>query len=318
MNDVQRGDVFALGDHRLMCGDSTDPEDVSKLMDGRTAKMVFTSPPYADIRTYGGDKNLDPQHLAKFIAAYRPYCDLYLVNLGTKRQNYEIIPYWNVYTKAANDADLKLVSINIWDKGEVAGVGALTAVFPIRHEYIFVYNPGTKIKLNKTVRKNPKNMITLDKKISRRNADGSISKTPSHCTRHPYKTMDSIVKVRPNKNNTVAALHPSQFPVALPLEHIRAVCDEGDIVIDPFGGGGTTLIAAERTNGRRESLYDFEENTAKQPIRCFTMELDPGYCKIAIERWEKETGMQAERAYCGISSISHSEDAQIGGYIWQT
>lgn len=113
MNDVRRGDVFALGDHRLMCGDSTDPEDVSKLMDGRTAKMVFTSPPYADIRTYGGDKNLDPQHLAKFIAAYRPYCDLFLVNLGTKRQNYEIIPYWNVYTKAANDADLKLVSINI-------------------------------------------------------------------------------------------------------------------------------------------------------------------------------------------------------------
>jgi site-specific DNA-methyltransferase (adenine-specific) len=89
--------------------------------------------------------------------------------------------------------------------------------------------------------------------------------------------MESVISLHPVKDNATRALHPATFPVVLPSEYIKAMSDEGDIVIEPFGGSGTTLIACEQL-GRQ----------------CRIMELEPKYVDVIIKRWEDFTGKKAE------------------------
>ena len=82
------GDLWQLGEHRLICGDSTDPAVIDRLMDGVKGDMLFTSPPYSDMREYNGDKDLSVSNISKFIGAYKPYTDYQCVNLGIQRKNH--------------------------------------------------------------------------------------------------------------------------------------------------------------------------------------------------------------------------------------
>lgn len=95
------GDVWLLGEHRVMCGDSTKKEDVERLMDGKEIELLFTSPPYADMREYEGGKDLGVEHLSDFIVVYAPYCNYQVVNLGIKRDNHETVSYWDDYIAKA-------------------------------------------------------------------------------------------------------------------------------------------------------------------------------------------------------------------------
>ena len=277
---VSPGDVWQLGRHTLMCGDSTDPESVSRLMGGARAELLFTSPPYADMRTYNGGKELSTELLARFIPAYAPHCEYQAVNMGIKRQDHEIVQYWDDYIASAHDAGLKLMAWNVWDKMMCGSVGQQMSFVPIRHEFIFVF--GTKDRpLNKTWEKKPENIGRFNPK-RRRNADGTMSKL--HSTRgsvgdvsNPYKEMESVVSVMV-ETGAIREKHPAVFPVGLPAEYIKAFTDEGDVVAEPFGGSGTTLIACEQL-GRE----------------CRCMELDPSYCDVIIERWQNLTGETARK-----------------------
>ena len=104
-SSIKHGDIFKLGNHYLMCGDSTNDSDVSKLMADlkEKAKILFTSPPYSDMREYEGGKNLEESHIAEFIRAYRPYTDYQCVNLGIKRKEHDIVEYWDEYIKIARN-----------------------------------------------------------------------------------------------------------------------------------------------------------------------------------------------------------------------
>lgn len=95
-----------------MCGDSTNPDDVAKLMQDNHAKILFTSPPYSDLLDYKGD-DISVEHLVNFINVTKNYADIMCVNLGIKRKNYEIIQYWNKYIAEAKACGLKLLSWNI-------------------------------------------------------------------------------------------------------------------------------------------------------------------------------------------------------------
>jgi len=88
--------------------------------------------------------------------------------------------------------------------------------------------------------------------------------------------MESVLYMHPELSNYVRHLHPATFPVGLPGEYIKAMTQKDDIVIEPFGGSGTTLIACEQT-GRK----------------CRIMELEPKYVDVIIARWEKQTGKKA-------------------------
>ena len=97
------GDLYILGEHRLLCGDSTKAEDVQRLMDGQNAELLFTSPPYSDMREYRGGKDLSVVSLSDFIPVWFYYANYQVVNLGLQRKDNEVNPYWNTYLQKAKD-----------------------------------------------------------------------------------------------------------------------------------------------------------------------------------------------------------------------
>lgn len=283
---TKRGDVWRLGPHRLMCGDSTSSDDIKVLMDGDLSKLLFTSPPYSDMREYNGGKDLDVCNLKSFITKYKDCCAIQAVNLGIQRKDKAIIRYWDEYIKEAEDAGLKLLAWNVWDKLMAGSIGNQSAMIPIRHEWIFVFGADV-VDINKTWQKK-QGSINADgtMPMAIRQKDGSITKSTKGVTSGRFKPMESVIKYEAEGLESVtegfAELgdirneHPATFPVFLPAEYIMAFTDRDDVVVEPFGGSGTTLIACQEL-GRK----------------CHCMELDEKYCDVIIKRWEALTGDKA-------------------------
>ena len=270
------GDLWQLGEHRLICGDSTDPAVIDRLMDGVKADMLFTSPPYSDMREYNGGKDLSVSNVSNFISAYRPYVDYQCVNLGIQRKNHEIVQYWDEYIAKARKCGYKLLAWNVWDKTKCGSIGNQSAFFPIRHEWIFVF--GTEFfEINNTWKKADGSIKAGSKARRVRQADGTMKVSSTGDLSNPYKQMESVIQILPEQGEIIKE-HPATFPVQLPAEYIKAMTNEGDSVIEPFGGSGSTLIACEQLNRK-----------------CYMAELDPHYCDIILERWETFTGKKAER-----------------------
>lgn len=269
------GDIFKLGEHRLMCGSSTDEKHVESLMDGETADILFTSPPYSDMREYEGGKDLSVGNITRFLSVYKPYTPTQCVNLGIQRKNGQIYEYWNEYIKTARDEGYKLLAWNIWDKGKCGSIGQQSAFIPIRHEWIFVFGESP-FHINETwIKKDLKN---IRKKTGLRKPDGTVVMKDAKNTGNILKKMESVLHHPPEGNNAVTATHPATFPVGLPTEYISALTNREDVIIEPFCGSGTTLIACEKL-GRK----------------CYAMELEPKYVDVIILRWEKLTGRKAEK-----------------------
>ena len=271
---AKRGQIYQLGEHRVMCGSSTDEKDVKKLMAGQTARMLFTSPPYSDMRDYEGGKDLSVEKIASFIKKYSDYTDYQCVNLGLQRKNHEIYPYWDEYIDIARDSGYKLLAWNVWDKLMCGSIGQQNAFFPLRHEWIFVF--GTEFfEINQTWAKKEEN-IHEGRRRGVRQADGSMTVTNTGDMSNRFKQMESVLPLRAEMG-AIRSLHPATFPVGLPSEYIQSMSDKGDIIIEPFCGSGTTLIACEQL-GRT----------------CYAMELEPKYVDVIIDRWEQFTGQKAK------------------------
>lgn len=262
----QLGDLYLLGKHRLMCGDCTDVNVVDRLMDGEKAKMLFTSPPYSDIRDYNGGKDLSVESIAHFISTFKPYTDYQCVNLGIQRKDHEIVQYWDEYIKQAKDTGYKLMAWNVWDKTMAGSIGQQSAFFPIRHEWIFVF--GTEFfEINQTWEKKEKSINRKENGRVVRQKDGTTKWSTIGDTSNKYKQMESVVAIC-SEVGKIRELHPATFPVGLPAEYIKAMTDESDSVIEPFGGSGTTLIACEQLNRK-----------------CYMCELDPHYIDVIVQRY---------------------------------
>ena len=265
---TERGDIIELDDHVVMCGDATNPDDVRELMGGQKAELLFTSPPYADLRTYGGIANLDEKHLAEFIPAWKKYAEYIAVNVGLIRRGYEIVEWWRPYFDSAKKAGLKRLAWNVWDKLSVGGIGSQSAMFPIRHEWIFVF--GEKYKtLNKTWPKRQPENADRDREITRRNPDGTMTRQLRRYLPDRMKQMESVSRIM-TELRPIRSKHPACFPPELPQEYIKAMTESNDIVADCFGGSGSTLIAAAESN--RKSRI---------------MEINPEYCDVIKWRYEQ-------------------------------
>ncbi len=262
------GDVWLLGRHRLMCGDSTNIDAVDKLMDGQKAQFCFTSPPYADQREYNGGKELSTEHLATFIRTAAGFCDFFAVNLGLSRKDGEINQYWDDYVAEAKNCGLKMLSWNIWNREGMGGsIGNMTAMFPIEHEWIFVFGNDVKninrTRFNKHGGESGKSTI--------RQKDGET--TPNNWAINNKGKIGTVFTcdfARGKKE------HPAMFPVEFPMSYIESCTNSNDVVYEPFGGAGSTMIACEKL-GRQARL----------------MELDPKYCDVIVKRWQDFTGKKA-------------------------
>ncbi len=254
------GEIYQLGRHRVMCGDSTDKASVELLMNGEYAAFSFTSPPYSDMRDYGGgDMSVDK--IASYLSVDN--CSFYAVNLGLQRKDNAIFPYWDKYIEVAKNRGLKLSAWNIWSKRGMGGsIANMSAMFPIEHEWIFIFG-GTKDSINATKKNKTAGLHTG---ISNRQKDGTTKKVKPKVVKE-YGIMGSVYE---GVYATGDMEHPAVFPVHLPSEYIKACSQENDVIYEPFLGSGTTLIACEQTDRT-----------------CYGMELDPKYVDVIRKRYWK-------------------------------
>jgi len=240
------GDIYVLGNHRLMCGDSISIDAVEKLMDGQLADLVFTDPPYNVAYSGRGENNLgtiknDNMSDSQFEDFCRAFFGCYFAYMKPLACIYVCHPDSQSAPKLAFEKtfaeQFKKSSTIIWMK-QSAGMGWQD--YRAQHEPIlYGWKEGKG-----------KHFFVGD------------------------RTKTTVWKI--GRDAQASYVHPTQKPVALPEEAINNSSKGMDIVLDLFGGSGSTLIAAEKT-GRKAR----------------TMELDPKYCDVIVKRWEEFTGKQA-------------------------
>ena len=260
--------------HRLLCGDSTNPEHVARLMGGAQADLCFTSPPYGQQRDYtaeGKAKVADWDGLMRGVFANLPMSDAgqVLVNLGLIHRDGEWIPYWDGWIEWMRSQGWRRFGWYVWDQGSGLPGDWCGRLAP-SHEFIFHFNRQSERpqKWVETTNRGPKK--SSDKGM--RKSDGSIGaiSSPSKCG-GPVKIPDSVVRIYREQSRTeFTKAHPAVFPVAFPSFVVQSW--PGDIY-EPFCGSGTTIIAAEQLQRRS-----------------FGMEIAPQYCDIILRRFENLTG----------------------------
>jgi DNA modification methylase len=270
--ETKPGEIFELGDHLVLCGDTTKDSDIVTLLDAASEKygerpnvqVVFTSPPYMDVRDYDGDLDLKPAHLATFINQWAPFSTLVVCNLGIIRRDNEIVTYWDDYRDAARTAGLKLLAWNVWDKEAPATLAQNTAMMPIEHEWIFVWGEQ-RVAVHRVV---PNKMAKqVNTSPGNRQRDGSVKAGAPKIIR-THRPLGSVLTQTPARSGAHGVDQPAQFPVELPRRYLEALTSHGDVVCDPFLGGGSTLIACEQL-GRR----------------CIGIEISPAYCDVIKQRY---------------------------------
>jgi DNA modification methylase len=264
--------LWCFGDHRLLCGNSTDSAAIARVMNGERASLLFTSPPYANQREYttGGIGDWDAlmdgvfRHLPSVMAEDGQV----LVNLGLIHRDNEWQPYWTGWLDWMRDAGWRRFGFYVWDQGPgLPGDwnGRLAPAF----ELLFHFNKKAR-KPNKIVPCKWAGHIN-DSHGGMRSKDGTVGEwTHSGQGVQDMRIPDNVLRITRHKARGIETEHPAVFPIALPEFVMRAYSEEEDIVFEPFSGSGTTIVAGERT-GRR--------------VRA--VELAPEYVDLALLRWRK-------------------------------
>jgi DNA modification methylase len=274
---TKSGDLWILGDHRLLCGDSTKAEDVERLMAGAKADLCFTSPPYGQQRDYteeGKAKVADWDGLMRGVFGNLPMSESgqVLVNLGLIHRDGEWIPYWDAWISWMREHGWNRFGWYVWDQG-FGLPGDWNGRFAPSHEFVFHFNK-TSVKPMKFLDKKPENIQAKKKGSSTmRSKDGTLVAFSSpEASLQPTKIPDSVIRIN-RASGGHGINHPAIFPVELPSFALNAWLGS---VYEPFCGSGTTLIAAEQL-GRK----------------CYGMEISPQYCDVIVKRWENLTGKKA-------------------------
>jgi DNA modification methylase len=228
--------------------------------------LVWTSPPYAQQRDYG--RRIDDWD-ALMIPAFRGVQlaedGQILVNLGLVHRDGEVVTYWDAWVADMRSQGYRRFGWYVWDQGNGLP-GDWNGRLSPSHEFIFHFNKSAR-KLNKTIP--AKYAGSTGHGGGLRQKDGTIRPFSHHGkTQATHKIPDSVIRV--NRQVFVGGIeskHPAVFPVNLSGDIIAAFTEPGDLVVDPFMGSGTTLVAATRL-GRRAIGVEIEEK----------------YCEIAVDR----------------------------------
>ena len=256
------GDVWLLGKHVLVCGDSTDPATYSLLMGAERADLVFTDPPY-NVRIDGHVSGLGRIKHREFamasgemtedqFASFLSQVYGLLCQYSRDGSIHQIFMDWRHMREMLTAGDAHYY-VCIWNKSN-AGMGSF---YRSKHEMVFVWKNGSGPHIN-----------TFE-----------LGQYGRH--RSNVWDYDGVNTMRPGRSDELA-MHPTVKPVALVADAIRDCSKRGSYVLDPFCGSGTVLISAEKTGRRARAI-----------------ELDPGYVDVAIRRWENYTGKLARLAPLG-------------------
>jgi DNA modification methylase len=275
---TQLGDLWMLGNHVLACGDARDDATYALLMRGAKAEFVFTDPPYnvpidghvcglgrirhKDFAMGCGEMSAD-QFTAFLAAVYEQLC-----RYSTDGSIHQVCIDWRHMREMldsghAHYAELK--NLCVWNKTN-AGMGSF---YRSKHELIFVWKNGTAAHINN---------FEL----------GQHGRYRSNVFNY-----EGVNTLRPSRLDELA-MHPTVKPVALVADAIKDCSRRGGIVLDPFCGSGTVLIAAERTGRKARAI-----------------EIDPHYVDVAVRRWEQYTGKTAVLAPLG-ETFEEASEMRLG------
>ncbi|WP_299356162.1 DNA methyltransferase [uncultured Shimia sp.] len=253
------GDIWVLGKHRLICGDAQNHDVYAALMDSDRARAVFTDPPY-NVKIDGhvcGSGAIQHREFAMASgemdeAGFTAFLESALSEMANVSVNgaiHFVCMDWRHMPELQATGDKvysELKNLVVWKKSN----GGMGTFYRSQHELVFVYKVGTEPHTNTF----------------------GLGDTGRYRTNvWDYPGVNSF-----GANQKDLALHPTVKPVALVADAIKDVTKRGEIVLDGFGGSGTTLLAAERT-GRIARL----------------IELDPPYCDVICRRYEAITGQRA-------------------------
>jgi hypothetical protein len=262
---TKTGDIWQLGRHRLLCGDTQRVEDVGTLMQGQEARIAFLDPPWnVPVQGHiGGNGRI--RH-AEFAFAsgemsdeeFASFLTLTLSNTSAHLADGAIAYVcidWRHFSQleaAGGESFSELKNVVVWNKG----VGSQGSFYRSQHELILVFKKGTAEHINTF----------------------GLGETGRYRTNvWTHRGMSSFGKGREDLE-----LHPTVKPVELVADALRDCSRRGDIVLDTFGGSGSTLIAAEKT-GRVARLLEY----------------DGIYCDRTVQRWQQFTGKSATLSATG-------------------
>lgn len=285
------GDVWVLGAHRVMCGSSLEPTAWADLMQGELADLCWTDPPYNvayESKLAGKIKNDDMKDgefrqflLDAYVSLFsvmKPGAPIYVAHADTEGLNFR---------SAFIDAGFKLSGCIIWRKNSLV-LGR--SDYQWMHEPIlYGWKPGSKHrwyggrKLTTIVEHGEGGAVTRldDGRWAVRSGDSVlIVSGDAQIEEHPGSV---IVHDKPKRSEA----HPTMKPVGLVERMLRASGRSGDLVVDAFGGSGTTLIAADRLG-----------------MSARLMELDPKFVDVIVQRWQEYSGRRAVHAVTGEAFVS--------------
>lgn len=281
---AKRGDVWILGDHTLMCGDSTDEKDIQTLLKNKDKEKThfISDPPYGiayDPKTdkYGMIKNDDT--FLDFIGLAKKYSDgFFFMWTG-----YQVVDEWIKRIKEEFD---KITNMIIWHKGG-GGMGDCARTLATDFEIALVVNRKNKITGGRG------SSVWMYNQEEREEFLKKAKKEELREALEEIVNGQCVWKV--SKDNTAEYLHPTQKPVEINQRALTNFTTANDNVIDLFLGSGSNLIACEKTNRK-----------------CFGMELDPVYVDVIIKRWQDFTGNDAILEQTGQSYNSLEVEGEAG------
>jgi DNA modification methylase len=270
------GDVWLLGYHRVLCGNSLDVSSFSTLMQDRRANVVITDPPYSLAGTQVTEPgSIRPKELkmvademnnsksADFLARVFGLLASHSVN-GSLHYIFMDWRHMGEILTAGKHAYTELKDVCVWVKDH----GGMGSLYRSRHELVFVFQSGQDLR------------------------DNVQPSQAGRCGTNVWNYPGVNSCSRTKKEGKLIEVHPKAAPVSLVADISLDCSARGDIVLDPFLGSGTTLIAAERV-GRI----------------CHGIELDPGNVDTIVRRWQAFTGLVATHAVSGRSFADLEQEA---------
>ncbi len=285
--NFQKGDVYQLGDHRLMCGDSTLKVDVTKLMSGEKADMCLTDPPYIldylngkkkhGTATEGFGAKRNRRYLETDVLPPN-FTELWMANIhGVQKENFSIIVYenWKNIRTIWGEMEKywKVKNMIVWHLPNRNQGFAAKYKFFSKHDIAMVGVTG-KVDLNEI----PEEELLQNEHETALYAISGKPHWEGYDKGKKYNPTDFIEYKAADEKSSGQGIIFGTKPTEILIPYLKVLTRRDDLIIEPFGGSGSTLIAAE-----------------KMKRRCRIMEKSPVYAEVIRNRWEKFTGLKAKK-----------------------